>query len=97
MKKVFPELDFIELPFDHPVYHQKYDFKNGLVKVHEHDGLPPQGFGLIWQGRLVCFYSYECDLGNGWEDSSVYHDPVEIHEASLKMGTNLLSYAFSTY
>lgn len=93
MKKVFPELSFIELPFDHPVYHQKFQFPNGLPKVHEHDGKAPQGFGIIYQGRLVCFYSYECDLGNGWEDQSVYNDPEPLRQQALRMGANLLQYA----
>ncbi|OON69387.1 DUF4159 domain-containing protein [Hymenobacter sp. CRA2] len=95
MKKVFPELDFVELPFTHPVYHQKFPFPKGLPKVHEHDGKRPQGFGLIYKGRLVCFYSYECDLGNGWEDPEVYKDPVEKHEEALRMGANLLAYALT--
>lgn len=94
MKKVFPELDFVELPFDHPIYHQKYSFDNGLPKIHEHDGKPPQGFGLIHEGRLVCFYSYETDLGNGWEDESVHNDPPEKRLEALKMGANILQYAF---
>lgn len=94
MKKVFPELDFVELPFDHPIYHQKYSFGNGLPKIHEHDGKPPQGFGLIYEGRLVCFYSYETDLGNGWEDESVHNDPPEKRLEALKMGANILQYAF---
>lgn len=95
MKKVFPELSFVELPFDHQIYHLKYDFTNGLPKVHEHDGKQPQGFGLIWQGRLLCFYSYETDLGNGWEDQSVYKDPEELRRKALQMGANLLDYAFT--
>lgn len=96
MKKVFPELDFVELPFDHKIYHQKYDFNNGLPKVHEHDGKPSQGFGLIYEGRLVCFYSYEADLGNGWEDQSIYNDPEEVRQEALRMGANILSYALTT-
>lgn len=95
MKKVFPELEFVELPFNHPIYHQKYDFNNGLPKVHEHDGKAPQGFGLVWEGRLVCFYTFECDLGNGWEDQSVYNDPEEVRLKALKMGANIVSYAFT--
>lgn len=94
MKKVFPNHDFVELPFDHPIYHQKYHFNEGLPKVHEHDGKPPQGFGIIYEGRLVCFYSYECDLGNGWEDQSIYNDPEAIRQEALKAGANILSYAF---
>ncbi len=97
MKKVFPELSFIELPYNHPVYHQKYNFPNGLPKVHLHDEKPPQGFGLIYQGRLVCFYSYECDLGNGWEDQSVYNDPEEKRQEALRMGANLLGYALTVF
>ena len=97
MKKVFPELDFIELPFDHPVYRQKFIFKTGLPKVHEHDGLPPQGFGIIYEGRLVCFYSYESDLGNGWEDKGIHNDPEEVRRQALQTGANLLMYALTTY
>lgn len=96
MKKVFPELDFIELPFSHPVYHQKYEFSQGLPKVHEHDNKPPQGFGLIYKGRLVCFYSFECDLGDGWESFEVHKDSPEAHQKALKMGANLIQYAFTS-
>lgn len=95
MKKVFPELDFVELPFSHSVYNQKYRFNKGLPKVHQHDGKPSQGFGLIYQERLICFYSYECDLGNGWEDQSVYNDPELVRQQALQMGANLLSFALS--
>lgn len=95
MKKVFPELDFVLLPPDHPVYHQKFDFPKGLPKIHEHDGKPAQGFGLIYEGRLVCFYSYESDLGNGWEDQRVHNDPEAVRQKALKMGANLISYAFT--
>ena len=94
MKKVFPELDFVELPFDHPIYHQKFDFPNGLPKTHEHDGKPPQGFGLIYESRLVCFYTYECDLGDGWEDQDVHHDSQATRLKALQMGANLISYVF---
>jgi len=94
MKKVFPELDFVELPFSHPIYHQKYEFKS-LPKIHEHDGKPPQGFGLFWQNRLVCFYTYETDLGDGWEDPSVHNDPPEKHLDALKMGANIIQYVFN--
>jgi len=94
MKKVFPELDFIELPFDHPIYHQKYNFNNGLPKVHEHDNKPPQGFGIIYQGRLVCFYTFECDLGDGWEDKEVHRDSDEARAKALKMGANMIQFVF---
>jgi len=95
MKKVFPELDFVELPFDHPVYHQKYQFPNGLPKIHEHDKKPAQGFGLFWNGRLVCFYTYECDLGDGWEDQAVHKDSEPTRLKALQMGANLLDYVFT--
>ncbi len=93
MKRVFPDLNFIELPINHPIYQQPNKFPNGLPKIHEHDGKPSQGFGLIFQGRLICFYTFESDLGNGWEDTSVYNDPIEKHEAALKMGENIIQYA----
>ncbi len=95
MKRVFPELDFVELPFDHPIYHQKFSFPNGLPKIHEHDGKRPQGFGLIWEGRLVCFYDYECDLGDGWEDPEVHKDSPEIRLKALQMGANIVQYVFT--
>lgn len=95
LKKVFPELDLVELPFDHPVYHQKFEFPNGLPKIHEHDNKPPQGFGLIWEGRLVCFYTYECDLGDGWEDQEVHKDSEPTRQKALQMGANILDYAFT--
>jgi Domain of unknown function (DUF4159) len=93
MKKVFPELDLVEVPFTHPIYHQKYDFTNGPPKIHEHDGKPAQGFGLFYEGRLVCYYDYECDLGDGWDD--VHNDPDDIRQKALQMGSNLISYVFS--
>lgn len=96
IKKVFPNADFIEIPFDHPIYHQKFDFPDGLPKIHEHDGKPAQGFGILLEGRLVCFYTYESDLGNGWEDPSIHNDPQEIREAALKMGANIISYVFTS-
>ena len=94
MKKVFPELEFIELPFSHPIYHQKYDFSKGLPKIHEHDDKPAQGFGLIYKGRLVCFYDYECDLGDGWEDEEVHNDTKEVRTKALQMGANIINYVF---
>jgi hypothetical protein len=95
MKKVFPELDFVELPTDHPVYHQKFQFPDGIPKIHEHDNKPAQGFGLIYNGRLVCFYSYESDLGDGWEDITVHNDSEETRLKALRMGANLIQYAFT--
>lgn len=94
MKKVLPECEFVELPFSHPIYHQKYDFPKGLPKIHEHDLKPPKGYGLIYEGRLVCFYTYECDLGDGWEDTTVHNDPYEKHLAALKMGANIVQFVF---
>jgi len=96
MKRVFPELDFVELPLNYPIYHQKYQFPTGLPKVHEHDGKRAQGFGLIYKGRLVCFYDYQCDLGNGWEDFGTYAgDSQDIRLKALKMGANLVQYAMT--
>jgi len=97
MKKVFPNLDFVEIPFNHPIYHQKYDFEKGLPKIHEHDGKPAQGFGILFDGRLVCYYSYETDLGNGWEDQRIYNDPEHLRLLALKMGANIISFAFTDY
>ena len=94
MKKIFPELDFIELPFDHPIYHQSFDFNEGLPKIHQHDEKPSLGLGLIYKGRLVCFYDFECDLGDGWEDADVHNDSKETRIKALEMGANILSYVF---
>jgi len=94
MKKVFPELEMVEIPFDHPVYQQKFKFNNGLPKIHKHDDKQAQGFGLIYEGRLICFYSYETDLGDGWEDQEVHKDPQELRIKALRMGANLVQFAF---
>lgn len=96
MKKVFPELDFQELPVSHILYNLKYKFPAGLPKIHEHDGKRAQGFALIYKGRIVCYYTYECDLGNGWEDYGTYpEDTRETHLKALKMGANLVEYALT--
>lgn len=95
MKKVFPGLPFVELPFSHPIYHQKYNFPYGLPKIHYHDGLPAQGFGIIYKGRLVCFYDYQCDLGDGWEDPEVHHDSQQKRTEALQMGANIVQYVFT--
>ncbi len=95
LQKVFPELELIELPFSHPIYHQKYGFKDGLPKIHEHDGKPPQGFGMIYEGRLVIYYTYETDLGNGWEDKRVHNNSEETRIKALQMGANIVQYVFS--
>ncbi|MFT6872792.1 MAG: hypothetical protein ACJAVN_001804 [Roseivirga sp.] len=97
MKKIFPELEFVQLPFDHPIYDQKFKFDKGLPKIHEHDNKPPQGFGLIYEGKLVCFYSYESDLGNGWEDKRIHNDPEEVRLKALRMGANIISFALTQY
>lgn len=93
--KVFPDHELVELPFSHPVYHQRYSFPNGLPKIHVHDDKPPQGFGIIYEGRLVLFFSYESDLGNGWEDRIVHGNPEEVRQQALRMGANILQYVFN--
>ncbi len=90
MKRVLPESGFIELPFDHPIYRSHFDFPSGPPKIHEHDGKPAQGLGLLLDGRLVVYYTYQSDLGDGWEDPDVHHDPEEKRLAALKMGTNIV-------
>lgn len=96
MKKVFPELEFVELPAGHKVYNQTYKFPGGLPKIHEHDGKRAQGFALLLKGRIVCFYTFETDLGNGWEDAGTYaSDTEETRLKALKMGANLVQYALT--
>lgn len=94
MKKVFPDQEFIELPFEHPIYHQKYEFKKGVPKIHKHDDKPAQGLGLFSEDRLVCFYTYESDLGDGWEDPEVHKDPADVRRKALQMGANIIRFAF---
>ena len=94
MKSVFPELDFVELSFNHPLYTAHFEFPKGLPKIHKHDGKPAQGFALIWEGRLVCYYTYETDLGDGWEDQEVHNDPEAMRQKSLQMGANIVKFAF---
>ena len=95
MKKVFPDAEWVEVPFDHPVYHAVFDFDNGLPKVHEHDNQPARGYGMVVAGRLVCFYDHECDLSDGWEDVQVHRDPEAVRRQALQMGANLVAYALS--
>jgi len=95
LKKVFPYKKLVEIPFSHPIYSILFPFPNGLPKIHEHDGLPAQGYGIIHEGRLVLFYTYQCDLGDGWEDLEVHQLPEEKHLSALKMGANILAYALS--
>ena len=94
-KKLFPEYELIELPFNHPVFHQKYIFKNGLPKIHEHDNKQPQVFGIFHENRMICLYTYECDLGDGWEDREVHNDSEAIRLKALKMGANIIQFAFT--
>ena len=93
IKRVFPDNELVEIPSNHPIYHLAYDFPSGLPKIHEHDGKPPQGLGIFHNGRLVVFYTYECDLGDGWEDEEVHGDPEEKREQALKMGANIVMYS----
>lgn len=95
MQKVFPGQEFTELSFSHPIYHQKYDFPDGLPKIHQHDNMDPQGYGIVYEGRLVCFYDFECDLGDGWESPEVHNDSQVKREEALRMGANMVQYVFS--
>jgi len=90
MKRIIPESRFLEIPFSHPIYHSYYDFPNGPPKIHEHDAKPAQGLGLFLNGRLVVFYTYQSDLGDGWEDPDVHEDPPDKRMAALRMGTNII-------
>lgn len=93
LQKVFTNKELIELPFDHPIYHQKYNFPQGLPKIHEHDGKAPQGLAIIEEGRVLIYYTFESDLGDGWEDTEVHKDSEETRTKALKMGANLIQYA----
>ena len=93
IKKVFPDKDLLEIPFDHPIYHIYFKFHDGLPKIHEHDGGPPQGFGYFHQGRLVVFYTYNTNISDGWADPEVHNDPPEVREKAFQMGTNIILYA----
>ena len=96
MKEVFPDEEFIEIPFNHPIYDQIYTFENGLPKIHEHDGKPPKGFGIFYEGRLVVFFSYESNLGDGWADADVHNTPQSLRQKALQMGANILVYALTS-
>ncbi|MCZ8355899.1 MAG: DUF4159 domain-containing protein [Cyclobacteriaceae bacterium] len=97
LKKIFPQAELTVVPFDHPVYKQKYTFNNGLPKIHEHDGKPAQGLGIFFEGRLVIYYSYESDLGNGWEDQRIHNDPEAKRLEAFKMGANLIAYCMTNF
>ncbi len=94
IKRIFPNLEFQEIPHNHPIYHQTFSFKNGLPKIHKHNDKPAQGFGIFYQGRLVCYYDYESDLSDGWEDEEVHNNSFEVREKALKMGANIIEYSF---
>lgn len=94
LKKVFPEIELKEIPFSHPIFNQTFTFNKGLPKIHEHNKKVPQGFGLFFKGRLVCFYDYESDLSDGWEDTTVHNNPMETRIKALQMGSNIIEYAF---
>lgn len=95
MQKVFPELEWVELPYSHQLFKEPFQFPNGLPKIHEHDLKTPQAFALIYDGRMVCLFTYECDLGDGWEDQRVHKDSDEVRLKALKMGANIIQYVFS--
>lgn len=94
VKKIFPDRELIELPFEHPIYRQKYDFKNGLPKIHEHDGKPPRGYGIFHEGRLVLFFGVESNISDGWESREVHRTPEELRQQALRMGANIVQFAF---
>jgi hypothetical protein len=93
LARLFPDHPLVEVPLDHPIYHLVYDFPKGIPKIHVHDAKPAQGFGIFLDGRLVVYYSYQSDLGDGWEDPEVHHDPPAKRESALRMGVNLFAYA----
>ena len=95
LKRLFPNLALQEIPSNHPIYNQKFKFQNGIPKIHEHDKKAPKGFGIFYQGRLVLFYDYETDLSDGWEDESIHNNPKDVREKALKMGSNIIQYAFT--
>jgi hypothetical protein len=95
IKKIFPNNDLVELPASHPIFQKPFVFSSGLPKIHEHDGKRPQAFGIIIDNRLVLLYTFECDLGDGWEDADVHNDPKEVREKALKMGANIMNYIFN--
>lgn len=94
LKKVFPNLELQEIPSSHPIFNQTFSFPNGIPKIHEHDKKPAQAFGIFYEGRLVVFYDFETDLSDGWEDEIIHNNPKEVREKALKMGANIIEYAF---
>ncbi len=96
IKRVFPDRELVDVPLSHPIYHSVYDFPKGVPKIHEHDGKPARGYGIFLGDRLAVYYTYESDLGNGWEDPETYHDSAALHESALRMGVNLFVYAVTS-
>lgn len=96
VERLYPDRELVEVPLDHPVYHIVYPFEDGLPKIHEHDGLPAQGLGVFVDGRLALFYSYQSDLGDGWEDAAVHGDPESVRQSAIRMGVNLFVYALAS-
>lgn len=94
IKKVFPNKTLVEIPSSHAIFQEPYSFPNGLPKIHEHDNNKPQAFGIFVEGRLVLLYTFECDLGDGWEDTEVHNNPIQVREKALKMGANIINYVF---
>jgi hypothetical protein len=95
IKKIFPNTNLVEIPTNHPIFQKPFLFANGLPKIHEHDGTAPQAFGIFIENRLVLLYTFECDLGDGWEDAEVHNDPATVREKALKMGANIMNYIFN--
>jgi hypothetical protein len=95
IKKIFPNSNLVEIPATHPIFQKPYSFPSGIPKIHEHDGKRPQAFGIFENNRLILLYTYECDLGDGWEDAEVNNDPKEVRDKALKMGANILNYIFN--
>jgi hypothetical protein len=95
IKKLFPSNELVEIPANHPIFQKPFSFPNGLPKIHEHDNKRPQAFGIFIKNRLVLLYTFECDLGDGWEDAEVHNDPIEVRQKALKMGANIINYIFN--
>ena len=95
IKKLFPSNELVEIPVNHPIFQKPFSFPNGLPKIHEHDNKRPQAFGIFIKNRLVLLYTFECDLGDGWEDAEVHNDPIEVRQKALKMGANIINYIFN--
>ena len=95
IKKIFPNIDLIDIPANHPIFQKPFSFPSGIPKIHEHDGKRPQALGIFYEGRLVLFYTFETDLGDGWEDAEVHNDPLEVRLKALKMGANILNFVFN--